>query len=197
MMTYSILKLDKETGTLGVAVASGSIAVATRVPWVKERVGAIATQAYTNTMYGSEGLKLLERGLGPSEALKNLLARDDEPEKRQVAIIDAMNRKAVHTGKLCPSWHGELIGDDYIIIGNLITGREVLLAAEKALLETEGNIVKRLLSALMAGEKVGGDRRGNRSAGIIVRGEINLYERIDDDSYPATKLYNKLIKNFE
>ena len=62
-MTYSIIKLDKNTGTLGIAVASGSIAVATRVPWIKRGVGAIATQAYTNTMYGSEGLKLLEKGL--------------------------------------------------------------------------------------------------------------------------------------
>jgi len=196
-MTYSIIKLDKNTGTLGIAVASGSIAVATRVPWIKRGVGAIATQAYTNTMYGSEGLKLLEKGLDPSEALSRLLARDDEPEKRQVAIIDIMNRKAVHTGNLCPSWHGEVIGEDYIIIGNLITGEDVLLSAEKALIETRGSIVKKLISALVAGEKAGGDRRGNRSAGILIKGQINIYERIDNNSSPAQKLYNILKKKFD
>ncbi|MEX0567845.1 MAG: DUF1028 domain-containing protein, partial [Candidatus Njordarchaeota archaeon] len=56
-MTYSIVAYDKKTNTLGVAVASGSTAVGTRVPWIKANVGAIATQAYTNTIYGSEGLK--------------------------------------------------------------------------------------------------------------------------------------------
>lgn len=195
-MTYSIIKLDEDAGTLGIAVASGSIAVATRVPWIKKGIGAIATQAYTNTMYGIEGLKLLEKGLDPRRVLDILLARDNEPEKRQVAIIDIRNRKAVHTGNKCPHWYGELIGEDYIIIGNLITSREVLLSAEKALIETEGSIVKKLINALVAGEKAGGDRRGNRSAGILIRGQVNIYERVDNASLPALKLYNIIKKRF-
>ncbi len=196
-MTYSIIKLDRESETLGIAVASGSIAVAARVPWIKKGVGAIATQAYTNTMYGVEGLKLLESGLSPEETLKKLLARDDEPERRQVAILDIMNRKAVHTGKLCPHWHGELIGEDYIIIGNLITGEEVLFSAERALLSAMGGIIEKLINALVAGERAGGDRRGNRSAGIVIRGEIDLYETVDNDTNPAEKLYNKIRKKLE
>lgn len=188
-MTYSIVALDPKTKTLGIAVASGSIAVATRVPWVKEGIGAIATQAYTNTMYGSEGLKLLESGMNPKDALKLLMERDPDAEMRQVAILDIQNRKAVHTGSQCPTWHGEIIGETYIIIGNLIVGEAVLNAAEEAFLGTNGNLLEKLLAALLAGEKAGGDRRGNRSSGIIVKGKINVMERIDDAKRPAERLY--------
>ena len=192
-MTYSIIAVDIKTGTLGVAVASGSTAVATRVPWVEKNVGAIATQAYTNTMYGEEGLKLLKQGLEPEEALKQLLKRDPEAEMRQVAILDIHNRKAVHTGALCPFWYGSIVGDNYIIIGNLIVGEVVLREAEKAFINTDGDLIIKLLKALVAGEKAGGDRRGNNSSGIVVKGAIEIEERIDSSPNPAMKLYKKVL----
>ncbi len=187
-MTYSIVAIDVKTKTLGVAVASGSIAVGTRVPWVKEYVGAIATQAYTNTMYGSKGLELLAKGYSPSEALEKLLNLDPERDYRQVAIIDAGNRKAVFTGEKCPDWKGQIIGDNYVIIGNLIVGENVLKAVENVFNESLGPFPLRLLNALIAGEKEGGDRRGNRSAAIIVKGEYNVDIRIDNARNPTQKL---------
>ena len=195
-MTFSIVAVDLEAGTLGVAVVSGSIAVGTRVPWVKEGVGAIATQAYTNTMYGSEGIKLLEQGYSPEEALSILISRDPDYEMRQVAIIDIKNRKAVHTGKFCPYWNGHIVGKNYIIIGNLIVGEKVLKYMEEVFLSSQGNLALKLLSALIAGEKAGGDRRGDRSAAIVVRGALNISERIDDDKKPAEKLYEVCRKRY-
>ena len=187
-MTYSIVAIDEKTKTLGVAVASGSIAVGTRVPWVKEHIGAIATQAYTNTMYGSKGLELLAKGYSPSEALEKLLNLDPERDYRQVAIIDAGNRKAVFTGEKCPDWKGQIIGDNYVIIGNLIVGENVLKAVENVFNESLGPFPLRLLNALIAGEKEGGDRRGNRSAAIIVKGEYNVDIRVDNARNPTQKL---------
>ncbi len=187
-MTYSIVAIDEKTKTLGVAVASGSIAVGTRVPWVKEHIGAIATQAYTNTMYGSKGLELLAKDYSPSEALEKLLNLDPERDYRQVAIIDAGNRKAVFTGEKCPDWKGQIIGDNYVIIGNLIVGENVLKAVENVFNESLGPFPLRLLNALIAGEKEGGDRRGNRSAAIIVKGEYNVDIRVDNARNPTQKL---------
>ncbi len=187
-MTYSIVAIDEKTKTLGVAVASGSIAVGTRVPLVKEHIGAIATQAYTNTMYGSKGLELLAKDYSPSEALEKLLNLDPERDYRQVAIIDAGNRKAVFTGEKCPDWKGQIIGDNYVIIGNLIVGENVLKAVENVFNESLGPFPLRLLNALIAGEKEGGDRRGNRSAAIIVKGEYNVDIRVDNARNPTQKL---------
>ena len=196
-MTYSIVAIDSKTGTLGVAVASGSTAVATRVPWVEKNVGAIATQAYTNTMYGEKGLELLKQGLNPGEVLKRLLKEDPEAEMRQVAMLDIHNRKAIHTGALCPSWYGSIVGENYIIIGNFIVGEVVLREAEKTFINTEGNLVIKLLNALVAGEKAGGDRRGNNSSGIVVRGAIEVEERVDSSSNPAKKLYKKVLGSLQ
>ncbi len=189
-MTFSIVAVNPETKTLGVAVASGSIAVGSRVPWVKEGIGAIATQAYTNTMYGSKGLKLLEKGYTPSDTLNKLLNLDPARENRQVAMIDIKNRKAVFTGKMCPDWKGQVIGKDYIIIGNLIVGEVVLKAVERAFNKSPGPLPLRLLNALVEGEREGGDRRGNRSAAIIVKGGYNLNIRVDNARNPAQKLYS-------
>ena len=75
-MTFSIVARCPKTLALGVAVASASIAVGNRVPHIKAGVGAVATQAKTNVNYGIEGLKLLEMGFSPKEALKALLEKD-------------------------------------------------------------------------------------------------------------------------
>jgi len=195
-VTFSIIALDIKTKDLGIAVASGSIAVGTRVPWIKKNIGAIATQAYTNINYGIQGLRLLEQGLSPEEALKHLLSKDPEREKRQVGIIDIKNRKIVHTGKYCPYWNGHIVGENYIILGNLIRGEKVLNEMERAFKETKGHIALKLINALVAGEKAGGDRREDRSAAIVVKGSTDINLRIDEEKKPAQKLLDIIIESF-
>jgi uncharacterized Ntn-hydrolase superfamily protein len=82
-MTFSIVALDQETKTVGVATATGNINVGSRVPHVKEGIGAIATQGLTEISYGIKGLKLLEMGYTPQEALEKLLKSDPWREHRQ------------------------------------------------------------------------------------------------------------------
>ncbi len=91
-MTFSILGTDGKS--IGVGVVSGSISVGERVPWVEEEVGVIATQAYTETMYGEQGLELLKQNFEPREALETLLEKDSKPEKRQVGILHKSGKKA-------------------------------------------------------------------------------------------------------
>jgi len=196
-MTYSIIGIDSPTKTIGIAVASGSLGVGMRVPWVERNVGAIATQAYTNIMYGVKGLKLLRKGYPPSKVLMILLEKDLDREKRQVGVMDIFGRKAVWTGSKCPEWRGHLIGDDYIILGNLITGSEVLESMKEAFTNTTGSLLKRLLEALIAGEEAGGDRRGDRSAAIVIRGEIEITEMIYSAPQPAYKLYQQCKRKYE
>ncbi len=194
-MTYSIVAVDPKTRTLGVGVASGSIAVGSRVPWAMEGVGAIATQAYTNIKYGVEGLRLLRAGLDPESVLSKLLSEDEGREYRQVAIIDIRNRKAVHTGSLCPKWRGEYVGEDYVIIGNYIVGPMVIESARREMENRELGLAERLLRALVAGETAGGDVRGNRSAALIVVGRERVALRVDDARNPATILLRRFLEH--
>ena len=91
--TFSILALSKKHKIMGVAVASGSTAVGSRVPHALPGVGVIATQAYTNVAYGFEGLKLLAEGFSPKQVLERLVAKDPQREMRLVAIMNFAGEK--------------------------------------------------------------------------------------------------------
>ena len=58
-MTFSIIAHDDKTGQVGIAVASKAFATGARVPFVRTGVGAIASQANGNQLYGPRGLALL------------------------------------------------------------------------------------------------------------------------------------------
>src|ERR1700724_2776730 len=75
--TFSIVAYDPATGQLGVAVQSHWFAVGGEVPWAEAGVGAVATQSFVDTSYGPLGLNLMKAGRSGPEALKGLLAADE------------------------------------------------------------------------------------------------------------------------
>jgi len=183
MGTFSILAISKDGKLMGVAVASGLTAVGSRVPHAAPNVGVVATQAYTNVTYGTEGLRLLASGLPPEQALQRLLAEDPHREMRQVAVMDFAGRKAVFTGAEVPKERGEIAGKNYIVTGNLLKSVRVLESMADYFEKTRGNFVLRLLEALKAGNESGGDKRGVKSAAITVvdKAKILISLRIDEN----------------
>src|SRR6478672_10145901 len=85
-MTWSILARDERTGNLGIAVASRFFAVGACVPHVASRVGAVATQALLNSLYGTDGLRLLRDGVPPENVVRRLIANDLGRDHRQVHV---------------------------------------------------------------------------------------------------------------
>jgi len=192
--TFSLVVLSKESNKIGVAVASGSKAVGDRVPHVMPGIGAVATQAYTQVTYGVKGLELMKKGIKPRDALNTLLEKDPESNRRQVAMIDIFGRKATFTGNDAPEWNGKIEGENYIAIGNLLSGDEVIREMAKAFKETEGNLVTRMAKALKMASMMGGDRRGENSAALLLAGpekmEANI--KVDYDENPIECLIEKL-----
>ena len=197
--TFSIVAYDPASSDLGVGVASKFPAVGTMVPWARAGVGAVATQAAANLAFGEQGLKLLEQGLSPADALRKLIAADTGRDDRQVAMVDAKGRVAAWTGKNCFAFAGHMPDHSYhfSVQGNILTGREVIDAMAKAYRASPGRLAERLLAALEAGEAAGGDRRGKESAALLVvrRGKgyggygdrwIDL--RVDDHAEPVKEL---------
>ena len=58
-MTWSIIARDEYTGRIGIAVATRFFAVGAVVPHIETGAGAIATQAFINPLYASQGFALL------------------------------------------------------------------------------------------------------------------------------------------
>jgi uncharacterized Ntn-hydrolase superfamily protein len=197
-LTFSIVAVSRETKELGVCVCTGSFpAVGSAVPHAKEGVAAIATQAVTNPSYGINGIRLLEEGHKPEEALGSMLNEDEESEFRQVTIINMEGRMAVHTGEKVQDVKGHILGRDFVVAGNILSNDKVLDAMARAYESSEGrNLAERLLASLEAGKVAGADtsRDGPSSALLVkripsyslMRPHIDL--RIDLDMDPVSKL---------
>ncbi len=195
--TFSIVAADPVAGEFGVAVASKFLAVGAVVPWAQAGVGAVATQSYANVSFGPRGLELMASGLSASEALERLLADDPQRELRQVGLVDARGQAATFTGSGCHPWAGGRTGPGYAAQGNILTGPEVVDAMIQAFEATEGPLAVRLLAALAAGDRAGGDRRGRQSAALLVvkpgggyGGYTDRYIdlRVDDHTDPVAEL---------
>lgn len=193
-MTYSILAHDPETGQLGVAVQSHWFSVGSAVPWAAPGVGAVATQANAEISYGPRALELLGSGLGPREALDQLLAEDPSAQSRQVAVMDAQGQAAVHTGSECIPLAGHVVGEGICCQANIMASERVWPAMRDAFGAAAGPLAGRLLDALDAAEAEGGDLRGRQSAAILVVGadgpawqaEVSL--RVEDHPEPLPEL---------
>ena len=167
-MTWSILARDPVTGALGAAVATRFFAVGALAIHVEGRVAALATQALINPMYAVLGMPRLRAGEAPDAVIAGLLAGDAGRDHRQIHILDATGRAAVHTGAGCVGWCGSLAGLDVSVAGNMLAGADVVARTLDAFRDTGGPMAERLLAALQAGEEAGGDKRGRQSAALKV-----------------------------
>ena len=166
--TYSIVARDPVSGEIGVAVQSHWFSVGSVVPWAEAGVGAVATQSFVDPSYGPLGLELMRSGRSAPEALRGLLAADDGRDVRQVAMIDAQGRVAAHTGSKCIAAAGHHVGASFSVQANLMDKPTVWPAMARAFETAMGDLTERLLAALEAAQREGGDIRGKQSAAILV-----------------------------
>ena len=191
-MTWSIIAIDSASGQIGIAVATRFFAVGARVPHIAAGFGAVATQALVNPYYGIEGVVLLRKETNPDEIIKTLLAADSGRESRQLHVMDVHGRIAAHTGSDCVEWCGHLGGENFSIAGNMLAGAQVLDETAMAYIASAAlPFPRRLIAAMMAGEAVGGDKRGKQSAALLIHGQEEwsaLDLRVDDHADPLAEL---------
>lgn len=189
-MTYSIIARDAATDEIGLAVASRFFACGGAVPYVGARC-AVATQAFVNPLWGVEGRARLATGEAADAVLADFVARDAGHAIRQCHMLDTEGRFAAHTGAGCVDWAGHRVGPTHSVAGNMLAGEAVVEACFAAYECATGSMAERLLEAMEAGERAGGDKRGRQAAGLAVhRGEDYPYLtlRVDDDADPLVEL---------
>lgn len=196
-MTFSIVARDPQTGDLGIAVQSKFLAVGAVVPWARAGVGAVATQSWANTTYGPHGLDLLAQDKTPEEAMATLTGGDPQPDHRQAGIVDAHGRSATYTGASCNAWAGGINGPNFAAQGNILVGEATVTAMAETFQQAQGSLWRRLVAALAAGQRAGGDSRGQQSAALLVVREHGGYGgfndrmidlRVDDHPQPIDEL---------
>jgi len=178
-MTFSIVGRCAETGQLGIAISSSSIAVGARCPWLRAGVGAVSSQNITLPALGPQILDGLAAGAAPSQALDQALTRNGYSQYRQVAVVDAQGRTAVFSGSQALGTHNALAGEQCVAAGNLLANSAVIEAMVAAFEQSEGCLAARLLSALQAGQAAGGEAGTVHSAALSV---------VDDLTWPIVDL---------
>lgn len=209
--TFSIIAADPTTGELGVGVQSRAFGAGAAVPWARAGVGAVATQASANRLYGPKAIALLEQGVPPEEVVRRITDEDAGRDSRQVAVIDSRGRSAVFTGRRVISrntdpddpvhlgnYAGHVTGAGFSVQGNTLASPAVVQAMAMAYETTTGTMADRLMAALDAGQAQGGDTRGMQSAGILVVRPLNPESestvervvdiRVDDAENPFLEL---------
>ncbi|MFN2536761.1 MAG: DUF1028 domain-containing protein [Mycobacteriales bacterium] len=198
-MTFSLVA--KADDQWGVAVASKFLAVGAAVPAAQWGVGAVATQSFANLAYRPDGLRMLADGRTAQDVLDSLVAADELREQRQAGIVDKVGGAATFTGSECHAWAGGRTGHGWAAQGNILTGPEVIDALAETFEETRGSLSNRLATALLAGDRAGGDRRGRQSAVLLVVSESGGYGggsdvlvdlRVDDHADPVLELQRLL-----
>ena len=202
--TFSILGYDPATGEVGGAVQSRVFSVGNGVLWAEAGTGVVATQAVIDVAYGPRGLQLLRAGMTPEAAVKAIWESDPDPwpknwtkQGRQFAIMDTHGNYAAYTGPKASAWAGHKSGKFCTAQGNILAGEAVVADMVKAFETTEGHLSFRLMAALDAGQKAGGDTRGMQSAAILIvkkDGGVWLHNdtvmrlQVDDNPEPLKEL---------
>ena len=190
--TFSIIARCPRTSQLGVAVATAVPAVGSMCPYIRSGVGAVSTQSWVNPYLALTALAELKKGARAGAALQSALADDDARSFRQFGLVDTNGESAAHTGAECTPWAGQALAPGVAIIGNMLTGPEVLDAmAEAFTANADADLAERLMLALEAGDAAGGDMRGKQSAALRIHADevyALLDIRVDEHPEPVTEL---------
>ncbi len=181
--TFSIVASDVDRGFWGVAVSTMPMAVGAIVPWSEWRVGAIATQAFANYSYGPNGLALLRKGLPAERVIERLTRADPGRDQRQLGIVDRRGRAAAWTGAKCMASAVHVVGDGFTCQGNIVASEAVVHRMAAAYEGSRGAIADRMIRALRAGQRAGGDRRGLSSAAVLVTHREPWFDRSWSDRW--------------
>jgi len=165
-MTFSIVARCSQTGVFGVAISSSSPAVAARCSYAQAGVGAVASQNVTDPSLGPKVLDLMARGATATQAVEIVMRAAAHKEYRQVLAVDAHGTSAIYSGSKALGIWTEARDKNVACGGNLLANDGVPAAMVASFLASQGNLGDRLITALQAAVKAGGEAGPVRSAGL-------------------------------
>jgi uncharacterized Ntn-hydrolase superfamily protein len=172
-MTFSIVARCARTGQFGMAISSSSPAVAARCAHVRAGVGAVASQNITDPSLGPLILDQMEAGLPADKALAAVSRNRSFIDYRQLLVVDPAGRTAIHSGRQVLGIWGEARSTDCAAGGNLLAADLVPMTMVEAFAGSKGHLGERLMLALEAGLRAGGEAGPVHSAGLKVADRLS------------------------
>lgn len=172
-MTFSIIGRCSETGQLGIAVSSSSIAVGARCAWLRAGVGAVSTQNITLPALGTYVLDKLALGQRPEQALAAVPDYDRHSQFRQVTSIDQHGNTAFFSGSQTLGTYHAVAGEQCVGAGNMLADPGVIEVLVQTFETTGGQLADRLVAAMQAALAAGGEAGPVHSAALKVVGDVS------------------------
>lgn len=194
-MTFSLLAYDADSCSWGGVAATGNLCVGGWVLRGRAGAGISASQGHSpSTIWGEHVLKLMEQGVSATEAVTRVVQADRGRDWRQLSALDTTGRANAFSGNCNSDFKGHLIRDGLVASGNILAGQNVLEAMVAVMDSVTAPFEDRLLAALEAGRKAGGDERGIQSAAMLVvrNSAPPLDLRIDWHEQPISALEHLL-----
>ncbi|MFT5867421.1 MAG: putative Ntn-hydrolase superfamily protein [Gammaproteobacteria bacterium] len=167
-MTFSLVARCAQTGMFGTAIASSSPAVAARCSYTRAGAGAVSSQNITDPTLGPLALDLMQGGMSADDAIAHIQTEGRFVEYRQVLVIDALGRTAIHSGPNSLGIWTDASGTDVVSAGNMLANEDVPQAIVTGFETTSGHLGDRLIAALRAGLSAGGEAGPVHSAGLQI-----------------------------
>jgi uncharacterized Ntn-hydrolase superfamily protein len=183
-MTFSIIARCTRTGAFGAAITTSDLAVGARCVGLVHGCGAVLSQHRTDSRLRDLAVARLRAGDDADAVLTTVCDSSPDIEWRQVAVMDAKGRTAVHHGRLMYSIHAHAVGRSCLALGNILDNPDVPAAMVAGFdAAPDAPLGDRLLRALAAGEAAGGEIAGKlASAALRVTGphDVDLCDlRVD------------------
>lgn len=156
----------------GIAVSSSSPAVAARCAHARAGVGAFGTQNITDPRLGPSGLDLMANGASAEQAITALKQTAPHIDFRQLIAVDARGGTAAHSGDRTLGTHATAQAQDAVAAGNLLSDAEIPAIMVAAFQRAQGHLGDRLLAAMAAAIKAGGEKGPVHSAGMLLVREV-------------------------
>src|SRR5262245_49035285 len=169
--TWSVVAVSQSTGRVVIASAT---CLALEPPETLMKVQAVvvpgkgvaAAQALIDPSGQNQKLifQELKKGTAPADILRMLRDRDPSMEMRQFGIVDAEGRSTAFSGRetinVSRSVQGSIPQKIFFSIqGNILRSESVVTEAAKAFQNEGGTITDRVMAAMDAADKQGGDSR--------------------------------------
>ena len=167
-MTFSLVARCVDTGMFGMAISSSSPAVAARCAHARAGVGAVASQNITDPALGPEVLNRMEGGLSAPLAIAAVVAATPHIDFRQLLAVDAQGRTAIHSGRQVLGVWGEAQAANVAAGGNLLASDRIPQVLVDAFAAARGVLGDRLMAAMQAALRAGGEAGPVHSAGLLI-----------------------------
>ncbi len=172
--TWSVIAVDTRTGVVVIASATCVTAEGLRSRGGLEGIQAIivpgigvaAAQAAVDGTRANQTLiyEEMQKGTSPEEILR-MLSQDPDFQRRQFGIVDLKGRMAGFSGEgngyAALAVQSEVRGEGiyFAIQGNILESHAVVTDAVNAFVEAKGTVTDRVMAAMEAADRAGGDSR--------------------------------------